>query len=146
MTKKPRTDKKKNIGKVAEVLAKNPHATEREIAEEAEVSNGTAHNAKKELEQSWAKDPTIKYIVWSAKNRIKRSQGIFDRYLDEVEDKDKLVRQDISLVKEIVKDDQARITVLGWDITDEEWGLKSATISEKQKEAINSLASLWLND
>jgi hypothetical protein len=30
--KQPRTDRKKNIGKVANVLAENPHMTEREIA------------------------------------------------------------------------------------------------------------------
>jgi hypothetical protein len=31
--KKPRVDKKKNVAKVAAILTKNPHATEREIAE-----------------------------------------------------------------------------------------------------------------
>jgi hypothetical protein len=31
--KKPRTDKRNNVGSVAEVLAKNPNATIREIAE-----------------------------------------------------------------------------------------------------------------
>ena len=122
--KKPRTDKKKNVGKVAEVLAKNPHATEQEIAEKAGIGNWTAHRAKKELEKSGGKDETIKYIVGSAKNRIKRWQRIFDRYMDEVEEKEKLVRQDISLVKEILKDDQARITVLGGEITDDSGGLK----------------------
>lgn len=59
-----RSDKKKNIAKVAKTILKNPTASEREIAKIAWVSNGTAHNAKTEIEQSWAlaKDPRIKAI------------------------------------------------------------------------------------
>jgi len=51
--KQPRTDKRKNIGKVAEVLAKNPQATVREIAQETDMSIGAVHNSKVEVEQSW---------------------------------------------------------------------------------------------
>jgi len=50
--KQPRTDKRKNIGKVAEVLAKNPQATVREIAQETDMSIGAVHNSKVEVEQS----------------------------------------------------------------------------------------------
>lgn len=122
--KKPRTDKKKNVGKVAEQLAKNPHATEREIAKIVWVSNWTAHNAKKELEQTWAKDETIQYIVWASKARIQRVQWIFDRYIDEVESKDELKRSDVTIIKDIAKDDMQRVTVFGWDVTDEKGWLK----------------------
>mgnify|MGYP006323516773 CR=1 FL=1 len=68
------------------------------------------NRAKQELEQSGAKDPTIAYIVGRSKERIKTAQAIFDRYL-----------------KDIVKDDLARVTVLWWTITDEEWWLKDLT-------------------
>jgi len=127
--KKPRTDKRKNVGKVAEALIKNPNKTVREIAKETDLSIGAVHNSKKEVEQSWTKDPTIAYIVDKSKDRIKRAQRIFDRYLDEVEEKEKLERADTTLVKDIVKDDLARVTVLwgnvtddnGWLMKDKEW-------------------------
>ena len=118
--KKPRTDKRKNVGKVAEVLIKNPNKTVREIAKETDLSIGAVHNSKKEVEQSWTKDPTIAYIVDKSKDRIKRAQRIFDRYLDEVEEKEKLERADTTLVKDIIKDDLARVTVLGGNVTDEQ--------------------------
>ena len=121
--KKPRTDKRKNVGKVAEVLIKNPNKTVREIAKETDLSIGAVHNSKKEVEQSWTKDPTIAYIVDKSKDRIKRAQRIFDRYLDEVEEKEKLERADTTLVKDIIKDDLARVTVLGGNVTDESWWL-----------------------
>ena len=121
--KKPRTDKRKNVGKVAEALIKNPNKTVREIAKETDLSIGAVHNSKKEVEQSWTKDPTIAYIVDKSKDRIKRAQRIFDRYLDEVEEKEKLERADTTLVKDIIKDDLARVTVLGGNVTDESWWL-----------------------
>jgi len=36
--KQPRTDKRKNVGKVAEALIKNPNKTVREIAKETEMA------------------------------------------------------------------------------------------------------------
>lgn len=121
--KKPRTDKRKNVGKVAEALINNPNKTVREIAKETDLSIGAVHNSKKEVEQSWTKDPTIAYIVDKSKDRIKRAQAIFDRYLDEVEEKEKLERADTTLVKDIIKDDLARVTVLWGNVTDESWWL-----------------------
>ena len=117
--KKPRTDKRKNVWKVAEALINNPNKTVREIAKETDLSIGAVHNSKKEVEQSWTKDPTIAYIVDKSKDRIKRAQAIFDRYLDEVEEKEKLERADTTLVKDIIKDDLARVTVLWGNVTDE---------------------------
>jgi hypothetical protein len=39
--------------------------------------------------------------------------NIFDRYIDQIEKEEKLENKDISLAKDIVKDDMARVTVLG---------------------------------
>lgn len=125
--KKPRTDKRRNIGKVAEELIENPNKTEREIAKETWLWRWTVNRAKQELEQTGAKDPTIAYIVGKSKERIKTAQAIFDRYLQESSNKENLERWDIVLVKDIVKDDLARVTVLWWTITDEEWWLKDLT-------------------
>lgn len=123
--KKPRVDKRKNIWKVAEVIIENPNKTEREIAKETWIWKSTVNRAKEELGQTGAKDPTIAYIVWSAKLRIERVSGIFDRRIDQIEEKKKLENKDIALAKDIVKDDMARVSILWWDATDDEWWLKS---------------------
>lgn len=140
--KQPRTDKRRNVGKVAEVLAKNPQATVREIAQETDMSIGAVHNSKVEVEQSWTKDETIAYIVGSSKNRIKKAQEIFDRYITEVEEKEKLERSDVTLVKDIVKDDLARVTVFWWDVTDDNWGLNAEALA---KMSIDELLSIIKN-
>lgn len=121
--KKPRTDKRKNVGKVAEVLIKNPNKTVREIAKETGIGTSTVQRAKVEVAQSGTKDETIAYIVDKSKERIKRSQRLFDRYLDEAEEKTTLERWDVTLVKDIVKDDLARVTVLWGNVTDDQWWL-----------------------
>jgi len=139
--KKLRVDKIKNTAKVAEILVKNPHKTDREIEKEIWIGKSTVNRAREELGQNGTKDPTIAYIVTSARERIKRVSGIFDKYIDQIEEKDKLERADISLAKDIVKDDMARVTVLWWNATDDEWGLKDTTLSDKQIDAITSIFS-----
>lgn len=127
--------KQKNVWKVAEIKAKNPHLTQREIAKQAWIARNTVIKAEWELSQNWTKDDTIRYIVDESKKRIQRSQRIFNRYLDEVEEKEKLERWDIILVKDITKDDMARVTVFGGELPDEQWWLKDlATATMKEIE------------
>ena len=121
--KKPRTDKRKNVGKVAEVLIKNPNKTVREIAKETWIGSSTVQRAKVEVAQSGTKDETIAYIVDKSKERIKTAQAIFDRYIQESSQKEILEYKDVTLVKDIVKDDLWRVTVLGGNVTDEQGGL-----------------------
>lgn len=127
--KEPRTDKRINVGKVAEVLAINPNKTIREIAEETGLSIWATHSNKKEVEQSWTKDETISYIVGSAKERLKKISSIFDYkaqvVINRIESWEEVENRDISLLKDIAKDDIQRITVLWWTITDEAGWLKS---------------------
>ena len=113
----------KNVWKVAKEVIKNPNITRREIQAKTWLHPLTIQKAKEELNQNGTKDPTIAYIVDKSKDRIKRAQRIFDRYLDEVEEKEKLERADTTLVKDIIKDDLARVTVLGGNVTDEQGGL-----------------------
>lgn len=115
--------KDKNVWKVAKEVIKNPNITRREIQAKTWLHPLTIQKAKEELNQNGTKDPTIAYIVDKSKDRIKRAQRIFDRYLDEVEEKEKLERADTTLVKDIIKDDLARVTVLGGNVTDESGGL-----------------------
>lgn len=136
--KKPRVDRRKNVWKVAEVLAKNPNKTIREVAKEAWIGKTTAANSMKELGQNGTKDPTIAYIVGSSKGRLQRSQGIFDRWLDQIEEQDKIATKDIVVVKDIANDDMKRVTVFGGSVTDDNWGLNNV-ITPKQLEAIDSI-------
>lgn len=117
--KKPRTDKRKNVGKVAEALINNPNKTVREIAKETWIGSSTVQRAKVEVAQTGTKDETIAYIVDKSKERIKTAQAIFDRYIQESSQKEILEYKDVTLVKDIVKDDLWRVTVLWGNVTDE---------------------------
>jgi len=117
--KKPRTDKRKNVGKVAEALINNPNKTVREIAKETWIGTSTVQRAKVEVAQTGTKDETIAYIVDKSKERIKTAQAIFDRYIQESSQKETLEYKDVTLVKDIVKDDLWRVTVLWGNVTDE---------------------------
>lgn len=66
--KKPRTDKRKNVWKVAEVLAVNPNKTDREIAKETGIWKSTVNRAKEELGQSWLLAKIMK--EYEAKQKI----------------------------------------------------------------------------
>ena len=135
--KKPKV-KAKNVWKVAEVLVSDPNATQREIAKKTGIARNTVIKAKEELSQNWTKDPTIAYIVGSSKGRLQRSQGIFDRRLDQIEEQDKIATKDIVVVKDIANDDMKRVTVFGGSVTDDNWGLNNV-ITPKQLEAIDSI-------
>ena len=117
--KKPRIDKRKNVGKVAEALINNPNKTVREIAKETWIGTSTVQRAKVEVAQTGTKDETIAYIVDKSKERIKTAQAIFDRYIQESSQKEILEYKDVTLVKDIVKDDLWRVTVLWGNVTDE---------------------------
>jgi len=157
--KKPRTDKRNNVGSVAEVLAKNPNATIREISEKTWLWIGTIHRAIEELEKTGTKDTTISYIVWSAKDNLKdlaklqraKIKKMVSEYIVEddkwnvsvIQDKEINMR-DLEMMSKMWKDYMQQITVLWWDITDPNWWLKDQTISEKQQQAIDSLKAFML--
>lgn len=58
-----RSDKAKNIDKVAAALIKNPLASTREAAEMAGVSNATVSRRQEEVKQSVTKDPRVLSLV-----------------------------------------------------------------------------------
>lgn len=115
---------KKNIGKVAEALAKDPHLTMRAIKKVTWLALWTISNAKKKLSQTWTKDNAIVYIINSSKARLKKIQSVMDRFVDESIAKEKLDRHDTILIKDIANDDMKRITVLWGEITDNKGWLK----------------------
>lgn len=138
--KKPRTDKRKNVWKVAEVLAVNPNKTDREIEKETWVSKSAVNRAKAELGQTGAKDETIAYIVGSAKENLKdfsklmraKMKKLVKESIEETSKWEYELKEwkDIGIstlveINKIAKEDMARINVLWGSITDEDWWLKS---------------------
>jgi len=142
--KKPRTDKRKNVWKVVEVLVKNPNATVREIAKKTGIWSSTVQRAKNEVAQNGTKDAGIVFIVDAAKTRLQRISNIKDRYIDQLELIDDLWTREVDLANKLWQEDVKLVTVLWWDITDKDWWLKDQTISEKQQQAIDSLKAFML--
>lgn len=58
-----RKDKIKNQSEVIKALVKDPTLTEREVAKEAWISNWSAHNHIKEIEQNWAESKIMDRIL-----------------------------------------------------------------------------------
>jgi len=114
-----RADKKKSLAKVTKTILNNPLSTEREIAVEAWVSNWTAHNMIKELEQTWAKDDRIigltdedfeiqQLIQEETRKRITKNP-------DKIRDVDLKGYWEFAL---------KRYTLFRWDVTDKDGWLK----------------------
>ena len=153
--KKPRVDKRKNVWEVAKVLIKSPNKTEKEIAEETWLWAWTVHRAKKELEKNGVKDPTINFIVGSAKDYLKALSKINTAKIDK-EVKDNLVEnkdgtysfiewkdihiKDIVEFNKVGKEEMARLTVLWWDVTDDNGWLKDmSTLKDMTLEQLDEL-------
>lgn len=131
MQKKPRVDRRITIGKVAEEIAINPNQTVRQLAKKTWLGIATISRNNKTLEQTGTKDETIAYIVGKSKDRMKKVQAYFDRYLEESIAKDTLDNDNTKIIATIAKDDLARITVLGGSITDDDGGLKEINFDGK---------------
>ena len=114
-----RTDKKKNIDKVAASLAKNPLQTEREIAEKTGLGNGTVNRAKKKLEQNGAKDHRIVHLTNDDFNIILKINEIKKKRL--MNSPDKINNSDVDLWQRTA---EKRYQIFRGEITDEQGGLK----------------------
>lgn len=114
--KKQRIDKEINIAKVTNALLHNPLATEREIAEIAWVSNWTAHNTIKEIEQNWAKSEKIEAIAT-------KDISIIELWLNEIErrlsDAEELKAMRTVEISQVIKENTARYTLFKGKATDE---------------------------
>lgn len=114
-----RSDKAKNIAKVARVVLADPLLSRDEVAMKAGVSQWTASNVLAELDESWRKDPRIVWLtdkdfelmesIQSVKfKRLKTPENINDNDLDKWEN---------TAVK--------RYTIFRGKATDEQWGLNN---------------------
>lgn len=129
--KKNRIDKEINVAKVTNVLLHNPLATEREVAEIAWVSNWTAHNTIKEIEQNWAKSEKIEAIATKDISIIEMYQDLsiytFSKLKKWIEEDPKFQvsiwsLKDLSI---IAKESTARYTLFKGKATDENGWMNS---------------------
>lgn len=120
MIKKERVDKTKNKIKVIKELLRDPLQTEREIAKNANISNWTAHKTKKEVEQRWAKSNIIDDIIKKDAEIVKLVQDELKKRIKD--NPSKVSTRDIISAWDV---SAKRYTIFKWNVTDEEWWLKS---------------------
>jgi hypothetical protein len=116
-----RADKATNIANWTKALVENPLQTERDLADSIWVSNWTAHNIKKEIEQKWAKDDRIIGITDTDLSILTIGQREIERRLNDKEEVEKMRTVEIS---QVIKESTARYSLFRWNATDSEWGLK----------------------
>lgn len=116
-----RSDKERNKTKIIAEIAKNPFASEREIAESVWVSPSTAHDHLKDLPKS-SKSEHIETILKKDLQIVNLAQKILQDRLEEKPD-------DISTRDIIASADVSakRYSLFKWDATDKEWGMKDVT-------------------
>lgn len=118
-----RTDKKRNLAKVAKIVLKDPLLTEREIAKKTNIWKSTVNRMKQELGQDGAKDDRIvgltdedfeiqKIIQAEKRKRLETPEKINNKDLD---------TWDNSAMK--------RYTLFRGNATNKEWWLVVNTIS-----------------
>jgi hypothetical protein len=127
-----RKDKQKNIVKITKSVLTNPLQTERELAKEVWVSNWTAHNILKQVEQSWAKDPRILWICDTDLEIVTLGQNEIKKRLINTPSKIG-VRDIVSAMESWTK----RYTIFRGDLTDKDGAFKQE-LTEEQIEKIIS--------
>lgn len=116
-----RSDKAKNIDKVAAALVKDPLASTREVAEMAGVSNATVSRRQEEVKQSVTKDPRILSVTDTDLEILTLGQREIVRRMKTPEELEKMRTVEISSV---TKESAARYTIFRGSATDNEGGLK----------------------
>lgn len=120
MVKKERVDKTKNKIKVIKELLRDPLQTEREIAKETNVWKSSVNRVKKEMGQNGAKSNVIDDIIRKDAEIVKLVQDELRKRIKnnptKVSTRDIISAWDVSA---------KRYTIFKWNVTDDEWGLKS---------------------
>jgi hypothetical protein len=119
--KNMRTDKAKNIAKVAKTLLENPLQTEREIADGIDIWKSSVNRLKNELGQIGAKDDRIIWITDTDLSILTIGQREIERRLNDKEEIEKMRTVEIS---QVIKESTARYSLFRWNATDEQGGLK----------------------
>lgn len=120
MVKKERVDKTKNKIKVIKELLRDPLQTEREIAEQTNIGKSSVNRAKKEMGQNGVKSNIIDEIIKKDAEIVKLTQAEIQRRI--LEERWKVSTRDLISAWDV---SAKRYTIFKWDVTDDEWWLKS---------------------
>lgn len=120
MVKKERVDKTKNKIKVIKELLRDPLQTDREIAKNAKIWLATTNRNKKEMEQNGTKSNIIDEIIKKDAEIVKLTQAEIQRRI--LEERWKVSTRDLISAWDV---SAKRYTIFKWDVTDDEWWLKS---------------------
>ena len=119
-----RSDKAKNIAKVAKVALLEPLLTRDQIAEKAWVWTWTASRALAELDENGHKDDRIIWLTDKDFELMKQIQEVKFKRLQEDEqiNNNDLDKWENTAVK--------RYSLFRWSATDKDWGLKETVTIE----------------
>lgn len=119
-----RSDKKKNIAKVAKSLVENPLQTEREVAESLWINHATVNRAKQELQQIAPKDDRIVWITDKDLQNIILMQQVVTA---KIQDTEEMSKTRIGELAQAMREATARYSLFAWNATDEKGALKWIT-------------------
>lgn len=122
-----RSDKAKNIAKVAKLALENPLASQREIAEETGLSVWNVNDKLNKLEQEGKKDDRIIWITDKDLSILTIGQREIERRLN---DKDEVEKMRTVEISQVIKESTARYSLFRWSATDNDWGLKETVTIE----------------
>jgi len=136
---KKRRDSNNNLIKVAKIVLKNPHATERQIAKEANIWNWTAHRQLEYLER--VKSVFIEEVLRADEEIIKLAQ---DAVRQKLSDPEYIKTARTTELSTVAKDSTARFTLFKGNSTDEEGGLKEPRyMTDEELEAFIFSKKKW---
>lgn len=128
-----RADKKRNIAKVAKSILKNPLKTQREIANELNISVWNVNDKLNKLEQEAKKDDRIIGITdKDIENIIKMQQVISEK----IDDKKEMSQTRIWELAQAMREATARYSLFRGNATDSQGGLRFPEITEEQMDKI----------
>ena len=117
---KMRKDKQKSLDKVAKERLKDPLATQREVAERAEMSQSSVDRARKEAGKYGSKDPFVVSILEWDKRLMNTIQWKKEERLLEP---NKVSNKEIDLRE---KTANQRYSIFAWEVTDNSGWLKES--------------------
>lgn len=116
-----RSDKKKNIDKIAASLAKNPLQTQREVEKDTWISRTTVGKAIKNLDKTWQKDNRIVSLT-------DKDLDCINLWVEEIRrrlsDKSEISQMKATEISQVIRENTARYTLFRWTATDDKGWLK----------------------
>jgi len=130
-----------NKDKVVAAYLKDPTKSEPEIAKETWVAKSTVHDIKAKSGEIGRATQIVRICDADIKI-IDKANSIANRYLNDILEKDILERPDVEQARRSAETSTKRYVIFKWDVTDEEWGLKSPILELWTDELLEKLKQL----